>query len=231
MRSFWICVLFGLFPSSQGQPRQSTSRIVDMGTLNYGQAKFFSRTERWALYATRALGKTNDGGATWTAIVPPDVKDDATRDIDRAYFESASAAWVVTAPTPKPLLDEGRRLFRTLDAGRTWAEQDLPRTRWTEDSFFADVNSGSSGLAGRSIMCLRRYQLVSNAHRGFGGCLRYQSFSTREASSPHRLSNPFRRKTLSSHDNSICERTAWGRSFTKLNLLHRHAGQPGAKAK
>lgn len=149
MRSFWICVLFGLVPSSQGQPRQSTSRIVDMGALNYGQPTFFSRTEGWAIYATRALGKTNDGGVTWTAVVPPDIKNDATRDIDRAYFESASAAWVVTAPTPKPLLDEGRRLFRTLDAGRTWAEQDLPRTRWTEDSFFADVNSGSVWFGGQ----------------------------------------------------------------------------------
>jgi photosystem II stability/assembly factor-like uncharacterized protein len=149
--SHWMSALLGSLLILQAQPSRSQSRVVDVGPFdraNRALPTFFSRTEGWAGQGNRALARTTDGGTTWAAVVPPAIGDDPTIEIRGRYFQSASSAWIGVAPAPYRLPDKGVTLFRTLDGGKTWAEQPSPGPRWTGDALFADIGSGSIWLGG-----------------------------------------------------------------------------------
>jgi photosystem II stability/assembly factor-like uncharacterized protein len=77
-----------------------------------------AEAEGWAATA-RGLSATTDGGASWSAVTPPEVVPEQIRGV---RFAGASGWLVVATGARKAPLS----LYRTADSGRTWTSSPLP---------------------------------------------------------------------------------------------------------
>jgi len=78
----------------------------------------------WAAYASFIL-RTENGGLTWTDVTPPVLGAPSCMD-----FVDENVGWIA-----------GGRIFKTVDGGRTWTEQDMPE-ELVNDISFADAQNG-----------------------------------------------------------------------------------------
>lgn len=71
---------------------------------------------------------TQDGGATWRDVTPPEPVSNSDSDISAlGFFRDTTAAWVIYgAPYGSPLDISAIRIWRTADAGATWEYSSAP---------------------------------------------------------------------------------------------------------
>lgn len=135
---FWLA-----YPRADGVPHAG-------GTpgLNWYKVQMFADQSGWAV-TSRGVMRTQDAGAHWTIVSPPDFTDTAAFIALTPAFLDGRHAWVIL-PSGTQYIQYGKKppenaqVFHTADGGKTWQKSDLPDTAST----YTDARSGPGLIAG-----------------------------------------------------------------------------------
>lgn len=138
------CALVLTATFSIAQTNGERTQFEKLSDYRYGPPTFFTRNDGWAWGGPLSLINTRDGGRTWRTVPLPRPAHISDPSVNGLFFLSKSEIWVVLEPKHADHPGYGGALYRTLDAGATWQEDQLPNEDWWHQTGMASYLRGSA---------------------------------------------------------------------------------------